>query len=305
MEEIEIMEQTCLCIDVGGSSIKYAKVDRKRNLTAYGKVPTPYDGVEAYLNCLEEIYRTYKSQVSGISLSVPGIIDSQNGVCITAGNLRFADGLPLVSELKKRCDVPITIMNDAKCAALAESSYGSLSDCRDGVVLVLGTGIGGALIKDGQVHMGYHFAAGEFSFISMTDYVDQPSNHWSGISGNPRLVEMAARLKGVPASEVNGEMLFKWIKEGDRQMEKLFDEFTRMIARMIMNLQFIYDPERFAIGGGMSRQPMLMELIQKNLDYLYALYPYKVPRAEIAVCKFYNEANLIGAYSNFVRSVHA
>lgn len=303
MKGIKIMEQTCLCIDVGGSSIKYARIDSQRNLMDYGKVPTPYDSVEAYLDCLEKIYRKFEGTVSGISLSVPGIIDSQKGICVTAGNLRFADGLPLVPELKKRCNVPVTIMNDAKCAALAESAYGALSDCRDGVVLVLGTGIGGALIKDGQVHMGRHFAAGEFSFISMTDYVDQPSNHWSGVNGNPRLTELAARLRGLPVSEVNGELIFQWIQEGDQKMERLLDEFTRIIARMIMNLQFIYDPERFAIGGGMSRQPMLIQSIQKNLDYLYALYPYEVPKAEIAVCKFYNEANLIGAYSNFVRRV--
>lgn len=301
--ENEYMGRTCLCIDVGGSSIKYAKVDSERNLIDYGKTPTPYDGTETYLNCLEEIYKKFEGQVEGISLSVPGIIDSQKGICITAGNLRYADGFHLVPELKKRCDVPITIMNDAKCAALAESTFGALSDCRDGVVIVLGTGIGGALIKDGQVHMGRHFAAGEFSFISMTDYVDNAANHWSGVNGNPRLMELAARLKGLPVSEVNGELFFQWIKEGDRQMEKLLDEFSRVVARMIMNLQFIYDPERFAIGGGMSRQPILMESIQNNLDYLYSLYPFAVPKAEIAVCKFYNEANLIGAYSNFIKSV--
>lgn len=294
------MEQICLCIDVGGSSIKYAGIDRERNLMDQGKVPTPYEGIEAYLDCLEGIYRKFQGRVQGISLSVPGIIDSQKGVCITAGNLRFADGLGLVEELRGRCKVPVVIMNDAKCAALAESSYGALSDCRDGVVLVLGTGIGGALIKDGQVHMGHHFAAGEFSFIAMDDCVDLPATHWAGINGMPRLLEGAARIKGVPADQVNGEQVFAWIQEGDRRIQKLLGEYTRSIARMIMNLQFIYDPQRFAIGGGISRQPLLMEQIRNNLDYLYALYPYQVPRAEVAVCRYYNDANLLGAYSNFM-----
>ena len=294
------MEQSCLCVDVGGSSIKYARIGRSRELADYGKVPTPYEGTGPYLDCLEAIYKKFQGQVSGISLSVPGIIDSEKGICITAGNLRFADGLLLVSELEKRCRGPVAIMNDAKCAALAESSYGALADCRDGVVLVLGTGIGGALIKDGRVHMGHHFAAGEFSFICLTDYVDQPDSHWSGRNGMPRLLETAARLRDMPADQVTGELVFEWIKEGDRQMEKLLDEFNRSIARMIMNLQFIYDPERFAVGGGISRQPLLIEGIRKNLDYLYKLYPYPVPRAEVTVCKYYNEANLLGAYSNFV-----
>ena len=297
------MEKVCLCIDVGGSSIKYARIDSEKNMMDQGKIPTPYEGISAYLDCLEGIYRRFQGKVMGISLSVPGIIDSQKGVCITAGNLRFADGLGLVEELKGRCKVPVAIMNDAKCAALAESTYGALSDCRDGVVLVLGTGIGGALIKDGQVHMGHHFAAGEFSFITMADCVDLPATHWCGLNGMPRLLEAAARLKGIPADQVSGEQVFAWIREGDRQVEQLLGEYTRSIARMIMNLQFIYDPQRFAIGGGISRQPLLVEQIRNHLDYLYALFPYQVPRAEVVACKYYNDANLLGAYCNLSRKM--
>ena len=68
------------------------------------------------------------------------------------GSLTYADGLHLVKNLQDRVHIPIYIMNDAKCAALAEASWGSLSDIRDGIVIVFGTGVGGALIKDGEVH---------------------------------------------------------------------------------------------------------------------------------------------------------
>lgn len=71
---------------------------------------------------------------------------------------------------------------------------------------------------------------------------------------------------------------------------------------MIMNLQFIYDPERFAIGGGISRQPKLLESIQKNLDHFYAVYPWDFPRAEVVTCEFFNEANLMRAYQNYLRT---
>lgn len=89
-----------------------------------------------------EIFQTFRNEVYGISLSVPGIIDSQNGVCITGGNLTYADGLHLVDELHKRCDVPVSIMNDGKCAALAEASWGALSDVKDSIVMVFGTAVG-------------------------------------------------------------------------------------------------------------------------------------------------------------------
>lgn len=296
------MAKTCLCIDVGGSSIKYAKVDEQRTLMDYGKVPTPHEGVEEYLSQLKKIYEKFEGQVEGISMSVPGMIDSGAGVCISAGDLKFADGLPLVKEMEQLCQVPVAIMNDAKCAALAEAAWGALKDCRDGVVLVLGTGVGGALVKDGEVHLGSHFAAGEFSFVLMGEETDQEGNMWAGVSGNERFMNMAARARRIDPAGINGEDVFRWINEGDEVMRKVLDEFTRPIARMILNLQAIFDPDRFAVGGGISRQPKLLESIQSNLDFLYTIYPIDIPRAEVTVCQFFNEANLVGAYRNYLRT---
>ena len=94
------------------------------------------------------------------------------------GSLTYADGLHLVKNLQDRVHIPIYIMNDAKCAALAEASWGSLSDIRDGIVIVFGTGVGGALIKDGEVHHGSKFSAGEFSYISVNSDLDNTDNLW-------------------------------------------------------------------------------------------------------------------------------
>ena len=78
------------------------------------------------------------------------------------------------------------------------------------------------------------------------------------------------------------------------------DQFTRSIAHMIVNLQIIYDPDRFAIGGGISRQPLLLKYIQKNLDYFYSQFKWPGQSADVTTCKFFNDANLIGAYSYFL-----
>ena len=63
------MEKICLCIDVGGSSIKYARIDSEKNMMDQGKIPTPYEGISAYLDCLEGIYRRFQGKVMGISRS--------------------------------------------------------------------------------------------------------------------------------------------------------------------------------------------------------------------------------------------
>lgn len=295
-------QQYCLCIDVGGSFIKYALADEQRALTEHGKIPTPYDGVEAYLQALERIYRQFAGRVCGIALAVPGIIDSAKGVCLTAGSLRYADGLALAPELEQRCGVPVSIMNDAKCAALAEATWGALADCRDGIVIVLGTGIGGALIKDGEVHMGAHFAAGEFSPVQLSADGSGFENAWAFASGNATLRQMAAAVRGVDADTLSGEEIFRWINEGDPALCEVLDKFTAPIAYMITNLQLIFDPQRFAIGGGISQQPKLLESIQKNLDrYSELPQQFGMPKAEITACQYFNDANLLGAYSNFLR----
>jgi predicted NBD/HSP70 family sugar kinase len=296
------MAKECLCIDVGGTSIKYAIINNDLVLSEHGKVKTPYEGVDKYLETLHSIYQKFEGKVEGISLSVPGIIDSKNGICISAGSLVFADGIHLVEELEKRCHVPVKIMNDAKCAAFAEASWGSLSDCKDGIVIALGTGIGGALVKDGKVHMGNHMSAGEFSWLAIGDDVDQPSNCWGVASGNRRLLSMAASVKGVDPETISGEDVFEWANSGDTEILNVLDQFTKTIARMIFNLQAIYDPERIAIGGGISRQPLLLQYILKNLDYFYKVFFIKVPQAQITTCKFFNEANLLGAYRNYLEN---
>ena len=260
----------CLCIDVGGTAIKYGIIDSSLNLTDKGEVATPYDGVEAYLDTLELIFRRTEGQVQGIAMSVPGVIDSENGICISGGNLRFIENFNLAEEVEKRCKVPVSIMNDAKSAAMAEARWGALSDCKDGIVIVLGTGIGGALIKDGKVHFGKNFAAGEFSFITLSDNMDSSDDTWAGRAGNPRLRTLVANAKGIEdPEEITGYDVFRWAEEGDPLVLMSLEQFTRGIAHMIINLQVIYDPDRFVIGGGISRQPLLLQYIKKNLNYFY------------------------------------
>ena len=293
----------CLAMDVGGSSIKYGRIGPDRELTEQGKVPTPLRDPEAYIDALAGVYEQFKGRVEGIALSVPGAIDSEKGVCITSGALELPRNFPLVELLEARCGVPVTVMNDAKAAAMAEAAWGALADCRDGAVIVLGTGISGALIKDGQVHMGCHYTAGEFSNIALDMDLDCPEHLWFGLNGTRRLVTSAAYARGVSPEGVNGEMVFAWINEGDEAVCRALDRFTATLALMARNLQLIFDPEKIAIGGGISRQPKLMESLQKNLDHLNRMSaPSGMPEPQVVTCKYFNDANLIGAYAYYART---
>ena len=296
------MAGICLTMDVGGSSVKYALTGPDRRLTEHSKVPTPHGDRAAYLDALTDVYRLFQGRVEGIALSVPGIIDSEGGLCKTTGALELGEDFPLVQELQVRCGVPVTIVNDAKAAALAEAAWGSLAGCCSGVVIVLGTGIGGALLLDGKVLPGRHFAAGEFSTICLDHHHDDIAHTWCGLNGSSKLITTAAYAKGVDPASINGEDVFRWVNEGDEAACMALDSFTLTLAGMIRNLQLIFDPERFAIGGGISQQPKLMESLHKNLDQVERLTArHGMPRADVVTCKYYNDANLIGAYAYYVQ----
>lgn len=298
------MKDKCICIDVGGSSIKYGLIDNEINLYEKDSIKTPLDSLESYINCLCSIYEKFKEQAYGIALSVPGVIDSKNGICITGGHLKYIDNFNIVKVLNERCGVPISVMNDAKCAALAEVKWGALSDCNDGIVMVFGTGIGGAIVKDKKIHEGKHFSAGEFSSIVLNNEFDGYENQWFNVNGNIRLIKLVAKAKHIDENSINGYDIFEMANNGDEIVLKVIDKFTRSIANMIMNLQLIYDPDKFVIGGGISKQPILLEYINKNLDFYNSISDFIIPKADVCTCKFYNDSNLIGAYGNFIDSIN-
>lgn len=287
--------KTYLTFDVGGSAIKYALIQEDLTMIDKSSVPTPMDTLEHFIETIGEIYDRYASQISGIAMSMPGIIDPQKGYSYTGGALRYIDKLETVKVLQKRCPINMTIGNDAKCAANAEIGFGSLKDIQDGAVVILGTGIGGCLIKNHQVHIGRHFSAGEFSFIK-TNCLDPISwNYaWSernGITGLLKRVQKELETD----KQMSGKEIFELANQGDEKVISAIDQFSLEVATQIFNVHIIFDCEKVAIGGGISAQPLLIKLIQKNLDNIYDGLGFDVYKPEIVPCHFRNDANLIGA----------
>ncbi len=289
-----------LAIDIGGTFIKHALMDRDTEILSSGKTPTPQSSREELIETIGGIYDSQKD-VEGIGISMPGIIDSEKGYCHSGGALLYNAGCYFAEEVMKRCPVPVTIENDAKCAVLAESASGSLAGAASGFALIFGTGIGGGFVKDGKLHKGSHFCAGEVSFI-VTDGRTLPGHgaEWAKRCSTPGLCGMYAERKGLNPEDVDGIQVFDAVGRNDPDALEALTQFTKEIAVQIFNLQMILDPEVFAIGGGISAQPAFIDYIRKNLDALYNQFEEKVPRAKVARCKFQNDANLYGALQTYL-----
>lgn len=285
-----------LVFDIGGSSIKYALMDEQAHFLEKGKKPTPKSKEELYQS-LADTYHSF-NEVQGVGISLPGVIDPHRGYAYTSGALDYYNETEFVKELNAYIPVKITIGNDAKCAANAEIGFGALQDVDDAIVVVLGTGIGGCLVKDHQVIVGKHFCAGEASAI-MTDYhqateVGQLFCGRCGIDGLLKHVQESMQTDAF----YSGEEIFAMANEGHEDVIKGIDAFTYELAIQLFNIHTWFDSEKIAIGGGISAQPLLFTLLQKNIESLYTklkgmMYPCTCP--VVVKCVYGNDANLVGA----------
>lgn len=293
-----------LVFDVGGTAIKYAVMNEKAEIIEKGSTPTPVDSIENFIEVIGEIYDGYKDIISGIAMSMPGRIDSDRGYLFTGGSLDYNTEKDIVSILQKRCPVQITIENDGKCAALAEAWLGSLKECDDGIVVILGTGVGGGIIKDKKLHKGKNFIAGEFSFIFTNNagFEGKFSHMWAGQAGVSGLCIPVAKAKNLPLEEVDGVKVFEYANNGDEEVLNILDDYCHRLVLQLFNLQYIYDPEKIAIGGGISKQELLIKYIKDNVERHYNnLKPPFMPiKPEVVTCKFYNDSNLMGALYNYL-----
>ncbi|MBE5924425.1 MAG: ROK family protein [Lachnospiraceae bacterium] len=312
-----------LVFDVGGTFIKYALMDGDGEIVEKNKVKTPPnkpgtnsgDFVETLGRIFDECVK--KEKLDGIAIALPGQIDVDNGIVYGGGALPYLHEARLQELLEKRCDgTPVALQNDAKAAALAEVWKGNASDVDDACIMIFGTGIGGAIIKDRKVHIGKHLLAGELSFaimglgfedvdkirpvegLGVLESYDKVPYISSAHGSTAMLCHKYAVRKGLLDDDVTGELIYKNASEGDEVAQGVLNEMYFAIAKQCLNLYVIYDPEVILIGGGISAEPKFIEGIREYVDKIK-----KISRVyesiKLDVCKFRNDSNLLGALYNF------
>ncbi|MDO4622735.1 MAG: ROK family protein [Eubacteriales bacterium] len=285
-----------LVIDVGGTFVKYAVMDEDGSFIEKDKRPVEKESLNDFIDMLVSIYESTAGEVEGIAISAPGMIDSESGFMYNGGSIFCIENINIVDILQRRCKVPVSVENDAKCAGLAEVWKGALSDCRNGVAMIIGTAVGGAVIVDRKVLHGRNFMAGEFSYIfTNADEYSIRRKLSAEANGVPGLIRMVSARLGIPEKELNGEKIFALANQGDEKVRDVLRAYCRQIAIQISNFQYVVDPDRVVIGGGISVQPLFLQLVKEELRTINEVFPYQMPIPEVAACKFFNDANLIGA----------
>ena len=292
-----------ICVDIGGTSIKYGVLSEKGEIFIDGTVSTKVTEKENFIlsdvkklvrNILDE-YGNY--EIKGICVSTAGVVNPEKGEIAYAGpTIPKYTGTKIKEELEKEFSISCEVENDVNCAGLGEYWKGAGKGSKSMVCLTIGTGIGGSVILDGKLLNGIGYTAGEIG------YMDVNGNYIQNIASSKYLVEKVQKEKeekeGI-TDAITGVDIFELAKKGDEICIAGIDEIISNLAVGVRNIIYLLNPEVIVIGGGITAQKeYLEEKIRKEVNDGMISDMFRKTRIELA--QQGNQAGLLGALYNFL-----
>ena len=292
-----------ICIDIGGTSIKYGVLSEKGEIFIDGTVSTKVTEKENFIlsdvkklvrNILDE-YRNY--EIKGICVSTAGVVNPEKGEIAYAGpTIPKYTGTKIKEELEKEFSISCEVENDVNCAGLGEYWKGAGKGSKSMVCLTIGTGIGGSVILDGKLLNGIGYTAGEIG------YMDVNGSYIQNIASSRYLVEKVQKEKvekeGI-TDAITGVDIFELAKKGDEICIAGINEIISNLAVGVRNIIYLLNPEVIVIGGGITAQKeYLEEKIRNEVNDGMISDMFRKTRIELAQQR--NQAGLLGALYNFL-----
>ena len=244
-------------IDLGGSHIAVGVIDYNGNVLSKKEVQilkedenNIKDIIENYIfEAVDEYSKTYTIEQVGIA--IPGTVSKTT--VVKSVNLGL-ENYNIVEELKKKIDLPINIKNDAKCAAIAENTYGSIKQYANTLFLTLGTGIGGAVIYEKKLLSPDAVPGFEFGHMIIKH------NGKLCKCGKRGCFEQYGSMKAFKQKiieeldldiKTDGKTLLEIVKKEQQNpaVAEIIDEYMTDLSIGISNLINIFEPQAIGIGG--------------------------------------------------------
>ena len=294
-----------LAFDVGGTNTKYAAITEEGEILTKGKFKSPKSSFNELISSMGEVHRELAKEYSfvGVALSVPGAPNNETGIVQNDSALKYLHGPNFREAIFNETGLISYAENDAKSAALCEVWKGAASDVEDALFIVIGTGIGGAIVKNKKVHHGVNLLAGEFGYMILkSDFAKGEFGTLSGLGSTGSLVREVANRKGLEVDQLSGEEIFQKAKEGDKDCIEAIETFYESLAVGIFNLMYFYNPEKVIVGGAISSRSDLIENIKEKLELIKKGIKYGVDDVNppIVTCAYEGDANLLGAVYNYM-----
>ncbi len=247
-------------IDLGGTKIEGILLDDSFNVVERTRIPTQQEkGYKSIINSIVSLVEELKIKANGnvtIGVSAPGAISKKSGL-IKNSNTQCLIGMPLKEDLKQALDQEIMIENDANCFALAEATLGVAKNHNVVFGVIIGTGVGGGIVINGEIHKGRTYIAGEWGHHTLRINGNKcycgklgcVETYISGPALEKRWTELTGKTESVPS------IIHNLDTEKGQQWKK---EFLENFGIGLANVIDILDPDVIVLGGGIS-----------NISFLY------------------------------------
>jgi glucokinase len=307
-------------IDLGGTNIAVGIVDDEHKIVVKKTTPTlakrPAEEIAADMArvCLEacrELGVDIKD-IANIGIASPGIANPVNGCVEYANNLPFRR-FPIVQILSEHLGVDrsiIKIANDANAAAWGEAVAGAAKGSANSIMVTLGTGVGGGIIINNKILVGFNSAAGEIGHI-VIEQDGAPCGCgrrgcWEAYSSATALIRMTkealeeckktGRYTSMSKAErISGRTACDAMRAGDEVGTEVYNKYVKYLATGITNLVNIFQPEVISLGGGVSNEG------QSLIDAITPLVRAEqyggdvVALTQLRIATLGNDAGIIGA----------
>lgn len=306
-------------IDVGGTNVKIALVDKSGKIIYSNSVPTYAKmGYEYTVNNIKQAIKdlmketnTTAKDIDGIGFDFPGQVDYKTGVVKLAPNIPGWVNVPIAQMIEEEFHIPTRIDNDVRCAALGEMKFGAGQGCENFVCITVGTGIGSGLVVNGQLVRGASNAAGEIGHIKlqMKDGLIcgcGDTGCLEAYASGPSIVAMAQdyikggkstkfrEMAAAEGGEITPYMVAKAAEAGDPVAKRIFAIVGEYIGIGLTSVINLLNPEKVIIGGGVAEAgDLLLDPIRKTIKERAMVVAGS--SVEIVPAQLGNSAGVIGA----------
>lgn len=301
--------RTALGVDLGGTKIAAGIVDPDGTVLARAELPSDIDDpMSVVAQTAELVAQLAPEGAVGLGIGAAGIVDHSTGHYLYGPNTGLRE-VNLADLVRAEVALPVSVDNDANCAAWAEHRFGVGRDTQPFLCVTLGTGIGGGLVVDGKPYRGAHGGAAEIGHM----LVDPEGPRcgcgrrgcWEQYASGLALERMAlAALSAHPestlreelhAGRVRGKAITAAARQGDAFAKDLVDRMAEWVGWGLASLVNILEPERIAIGGGIASDWDLFSARATSAMRERVEASERRPLPEVLRAEFGQDAGIVGA----------
>ena len=257
-------------IDLGGTKIEAAAVDRLGAVCARRRVATPWGNYRGTIEAITALVQATEQQVgetAAIGIGIPGAISPITGVVKNA-NSTWLIGRPLRQDLEASLKRPIRLANDANCFALSEATDGVAAGLEAVFAVILGTGVGGGIALGGRILLGANAIAGEWGHNPLPWPTPGEIPGPACYCGRSGCIEtflsgpaLAADHRRHGGQQLSPAEIARLAALGDAHCGATIERYMGRLARGLASVINLIDPDAIVLGGGLSRISVLYERV--------------------------------------------